>query len=328
MADTTFINRFISIDTFKHLTVTTTNAVTKHHYLKDSSKLYSLEFWVPFLITIGVFVLGQLATYYFKKSDKKSQLKNAKANLVVWVLQLEKSANILVEQCNTFCITLNAQKEVQRVGMDYSPTLINKISELDINEFLNFSTLNLEGSNDENAKRAFDIIQHIEYLRTAEDEIKKLYQTFLETTDKIMSDLNKGSKELASTQLSLLHEVGKNHEHVAFNFQAAILKHLNLWQASGSNYQDFANYEQNFIAPYLDIIGKEVDKNPTNPQTNVFADKVHFIRVAIVTWKSTQIGYVSLINKYSEDYDNTYKTLKTEVQTLEKKPLVNTWSIK
>lgn len=328
MADTTFINRVITIDTAKHLTVTTTHTITKHHQPQTFIDSNTSKVFFPLLVTILLFFAGQTLTVYFKKKERKNQLQNSKTNLETWILQLSTTAQSLVHNCNEFSEELEVQKEVQNVTLKYSPTLINKISELNVTDFLNYSTLNLKGENDDNAAKALDIIHEIELMKNVEVDIKKHYDKFSEKVEKLIDRWNSANRELENVKLTMFKEVANKQENLAYNFSHQANNFFNAWYVSENDFKNVEVWAADFISPFLDLLHQEIYKNPENIYPSLFIEKLKSISEIISNWQAIQKGYAALMKEYADTYWESYITLKEDITVLRTKQLLSTWYIK
>lgn len=282
----------------------------------------------PIFVTLFIFFLGQLLTVYFKKRDRKTQLQNSKTSLETWVLQLEETVQPLVQHCNEFSIELAAQTYMQRVTLKYTPTLINKISELNVTDFLNYSTLNLVGSDVDNAARAFDIIHQIEFLKNVEADIKKHYDIFTTTVDNLMDRWNVANSELEKLKLNMFHEVANDETHIAYKFSHTVNDFFNNWYAAKYDYKSVKVWDEKFISPFFELLHNEIYENPKNTYPSMFADKTQALREILLNWDITQEGYSDLIKEYGDGYQQSYNTLRQDISHLRVQELVNVWRIR
>jgi hypothetical protein len=248
--------------------------------------------------------------------------------LTTWVLQLEETVQPLVRHCNEFRDELIKQTYVQRVTLKYTPTLINKISEINVTDFLNYSTLNLRGANNDNASQAFDIIHQIEFLKNVETDIKKHYDTFTNTVDNLMDRWNVANSDLEKLKLSMFHEVANDDKHIAFAFSHTVNDFFNTWYAANHDYKSVKVWEEQFISPFFELLHKEIYENPKDTYPSLFADKTQALKEILLNWDMTQKGYSALIKEYGDSYQESYNSLKQDIIKLRTQDLVNVWRIR
>jgi hypothetical protein len=317
-----FIDNFNAKDTLVAVTIQKNQTSLT---IWDSSTFKVL---FPLLVTLVIFFLGQLLTIYFKKKDRKTQLQNSKTSLETWVLQLEENARSFARHCARFSGELSNQTQVQRVTLSYTPTLINKISELSVTEFLNYSTLNLRGDDMINATQAFNIIHHIEYMKNVETDVKKQYELFIAEVENLIDRWNAGSQDLEKVKLTMFHEVGSDGNHIAYTFSHDLNNFFNKWNAAEHDHNSVKVWDEKFITPLVDFLFKEVETNAKNPYPSVFLDKLRSLKEILLNWEMIQKGYAILIKNSGEAYQDSYNNLKREILHLRTQELVNVWRIR
>ena len=328
MGDTININGNVFVENLKAKDTLIAVTIQKSQAPRTIWDNSTFKILFPIIVTLVIFFLGQLLTVYFKKRDRKTQLQNSKTSLETWIIHLQGTVQTLARHCNEFSDELSAQTYVQRVTLEHSPTLINKISELNVTEFMNYSTLNLIGDDIENAAKAFGIIQGIEYLKNVETEIKKHYDIFTETVDSLIDRWNDANSELEKLKLKMFNEVANDETHIAYKFSHTVNTFFNNWHGGTSDYKSIKVWDEKFILPFFDLLEIEIYENPKNTYTSTFADKTIALKLVINNWEMTQKGYSKLIKDYADSYVQSYNELRQDILDLRKQQLVNVWRIR
>ncbi len=328
MGDTLYIQGNIVIDTAKSKASLTNATIQKSQLKFPILERSDYKIYVPIFVTLIIFFLGQFLGYYFKKQERKTKLQNSKTSLETWILQLEETAQQLMKNCAEFNDELTNNDHIQPVILQYSPTLINKISELSVDDFLNYSTLNLVGSEIGNAEKAFDIIHQIEFMKNVELDIRKHYDEFSIKVDKLLDKWNLANNDLLKAKLEMFNEVGNDPLHISFGFSHLINTFLNSWMAAKHDFKSITVWEEKFIKPFWDIIYEEIYVSPKDKYPSIFSDKLQALQEVILTWKVVREGYSILIKGYGEDFLESYLVLKQDIVQLKKQNLVTVWRIK
>lgn len=328
MRDTFYINGKVFIENQKSKDTLITYTISKNpnnNTLFDSNIFKTL---LPVGISLFIFFLGQLLIIYFKKNDKKKHLQNSKETLQDWVTLLENNIDNMVENCQKFSNELSNEKKLQKISFSYYPTLINKISELDISEFMSFTTLNLRGEKKKNADKAFKIINEIEFMKSIENDILKKTDIFYDTVDDLASKWNTAYSELDNLKLSMFNEVGSDQQNLAYNFSHQVNDLFNSWMTSNIDYLIVTNWKNKMIPELTDLIKVEFHVNAKNTYPSKFYSKIRVLSEIIINWQGTQSNLSELIKGYGESYKKSYNDLHNYIIELKSQNLVYTWRIK
>lgn len=282
---------------------------------------------VKLLITIGlpllIFWLGQRLTIYNKKRDRRTILEGSKHSLEIWILQLEESVNIFAKGCKMFVSDLQKQNSLDIVQLTIIHTLVDKVSDLKLEDYQSYTIRNIEGDLKTNAASSFYILQHIEYLKNTEATISELYKNYQDDITKIVNNFKAAIKEFHRLNLEVLHAVDSIKNHPAKKFSVELLNFIVLNDPS-----NMETWFQNFCKPMFKLITDELETNNPNQFPIRYAIILDELRSAYHEWNMQKENLSRDIDFFSNGYLQGYKELKEQILNLQEKELKKISQIK
>lgn len=300
-------------------------------YQQDKTPASVQSFWdygavkllLPVAVTLFIFWLGQKFNSFNKKNDKRTILENAKQSLEVWVLQLERSVLLLHGYHQVFLKGLKEQDSLAIIPMHHMPTLIYKVSEIKLEEFHSYTSLNLEGDKTENAKKGYLILQYLEIIKGLEKAIYEHYKNYRTQMLNVINVWNKENGLFYELILEMMQDVHSNKGHVAQKFSNEISA-----IAPSSAQEKITKWLNGFGDELANKMYRELSDNPTNPYTLKLLTPVMKLRNNFSEYKALRSDFATIITQDSKSFKDAYDELKKEIQQLQLKNIRKSKDIK
>ncbi|MCU4158425.1 hypothetical protein J1N10_20805 [Carboxylicivirga sp. A043] len=275
---------------------------------------------IPVLVTLLVFLLGQLINWFKGKLERITEMKSIKATIEHWILFVEPTINSQIDGCNKFVKALNESTNLQTERFEFSSMLVDKLQQIELRELIETIMLNLKGEEKTKAKMIFNIISQVEFLVKIEAHIQNNYEKFHSYTEELMTNWNS-----AFTQFnSIMNETSRivNEAEPNCDFVTAKNKICNDF-LSTKEQKPLNKIFDELVLP----LESEVDKYLKTPNKQLVVNlgySIESLKIIKLKWETHKTGHIQLNEGYAKKISDVYNVLKTVASELKKsnfKPL-------
>lgn len=257
--------------------------------------------FIPVVVTILVFFLGQFISWSVRKNEKRQEVKVYKGLISEWIYLLKKPIDDQIKRCNDFADKVGSSQDLQPEVFEINKFLAEKVLSISIEKYINSFVINTSGDKNENYKMTYNIISQLNFLTLNENEIPKIYDKYQRQTFEIMDEWNAAFRKLdylISNQTKLL---GKDPHHYSAGFHKEVLAIANLWHQTSPNGRSSVKHsDENLIRPIDILIKKELASNPANDYAYDLSTCLQELRISLLKWNSLNAGNKVLFNRLAD----------------------------
>lgn len=284
--------------------------------------------FIPVIVTLLVFALGQFLVWLKGKYEKKNEVSSYNDLILGWVNLIEQSVKQQVISCKDFSTRLDGSKDIHPELFEYNKMLANKVDDFSVNVFVNTFVTNCKGidkqSESEKQKWCFNLISQFNYLKNIEEQIPTIYERYHSQIFEIMGEWNSNFVELdkiISEQSRIINSIS-NNSTVAFH--GKVLNIINTWSTAVPNGRSNVTLTMsNLIAPLTIVVQNELNGNPSNEFAFNLSNNIESLKVTYLKWDIIKKGNVQVFQKLGIRIDEVLKSLKETENNFKKKTKIN-----
>lgn len=270
---------------------------------------------IPVIVTLSVFLFGQLISWFKSKFEKVSELKSIKSTIENWIQFIEPTINSQIKGSNDFILKLEKSNELHPERYPIVSLLVDKLQQIKLQSLIDTIVLNLRGAENNKAQIVFSLVSQIEFLVKTEQKIKDNYKEFKDYAIELMEEWNKTFKEFNYEMNETARKIQLEEPNCSFN------KQKNTICNSFSTPKVHKNFNEIFselLVPMEEIVHQFL-KNSENKYLAIeLGYKIEQLKIIHYKWSVHKKGHIALANDHIESINKAYENLKSAASDLKK----------
>jgi len=323
LVDTTFI------DTVKMtLNCADSNAhiINKNDFIGIPMEI--AKFLVPSLLTLFLFFIGQIFSWYKSKSERKNELKSIKDSVEIWI-DMTKSTILLQIQTNRkFINLLRKTDEITAQPIGFNNILMDKLNDYKFNQYVETFVLNCSEKQDTKVKCLFNLIDGIDYFRDYEMELRNIYKIFQDNTIELAKEWYNAYIKLDELKKNYISIFKGNPTHTSVEFYKKYFYLFNSWVISNKNKKSLNEINSSLIIPLFKIAQESILVSLDDQMAIDALDILGELMIINEKWNINRQGTIDLFWSNTYDAIYVYKGLEKTVQKTKSMKLKRKYNIK
>ena len=328
MKDTLIID---SIGKVKEI-VLQTNITLQSEKIKDSHDFFfnipeSLaRILIPSIITLTVFLFGQLIIWYRNQRNIQNEAKNYKRIILCWADLIKNPVEKQVTECRDLSLRITSSQTLNPERFSLIKMLANKAESISIDRYISTFMINSTNPKDDNKndKMTFNIVSQFDFLTTIEQSISDTYNAYQVEMNKIMEEWNE--KFIKLTKIIEDWSIKIDNQHDYFTFQQNVRRISVNWTRTAPDGRSTMIHSVNqLITPLSALVDAELVANINNKYAFSLSDTLQHLRVVDLKWRICINGYSSVFNNVANNIETslnalneakTYFSTKTKIKNI------------
>lgn len=311
------------------------NHITLHsEKIKDSQDTILLmpeslaRILIPALITLIVFVVGQLIVWYRSQKIIQNETKTYKKIILGWADLIKTTIGQQVEECKGLSERIKNSENLIPEKFMMIKMLANKVDNISIDKYISTFLLNTtKPKNDEenkNEKMTFNLISQYSYLTSIESNISETYESYQLEINKIMEEWNEKFYILTKIIDDWTQKI--KEEDDLFEFRQKVRQISVNWVNTAPNGRSTMIHSVNqLITPLSALVDEELKANMSNEYAYLLSETLQHLRIVDLKWKTCINGFSIVFHNIANDIEislnalneaNVYFSTKTKTKNI------------
>ncbi|MBV5282717.1 MAG: hypothetical protein JZU53_09840 [Paludibacter sp.] len=312
MKDTLYID---SIGKLKEI-VLNTNITLHSEKIKESREtIFQLpeslaRILIPALITLAVFLLGQIIIWFRNQKNIQNETNNYKKIILSWADLIKKPVEKQVSECRDLSLRIRNSQTINPERFGLIKMLANKVDSISIERFI--STFMINSTNpkvdNKNEKMTFHIVSQLDYLMSMEKSIAETYKAYQDEINMIMDQWN----DKFFTLTKIIDDWSKkiNNQHEYSNFQQELRRISVNWTRTAPDGRSTMIHSVNqLITPLSALVSAELNANINNEYAFLLSETLQHLRIVDLKWGACINGYSTVFNDIADDIEASLNAL-------------------
>lgn len=200
----------------------------------------------------------------------------------------------------------------------FNNLLAGQILSIQLKDQIDTIVLNHKGKNEDKSKCLFNIISQYEFIDKFEKELRIKYEIYHQDSLKYMEEWNDAYKKLDTVRTSLRIQYQTNTSHPIHPFYSEVAKIFNLFVKNNPKGGDINVHKDQLFSPILELCQKFVISNPDQQDIYLVSFAIQELFIVIRKWDVNRTGTGQLFENFADRIDSSIKTLKSNIDKLEK----------
>ncbi len=289
---------------------------------------------IPVVVTILVFITGQLITWIKTKFERRSEILSYRDTILRWVDLIQTSIDIQTASCKSIATKIKESPDIHPEAFSFTKFLANKVSEISITKYIDVFVTNSNSYNNDDDKHlkerwCYNLVSGFTFFHDMEQEIKTTYQAYEKNTMDLLEEWNQNFKEFDNLISFQMREVALNEDHPHKRFNENVMKVISEWQgaAEGGNTVRLSN--NNLVLPLTTLVHSELRQVPSNDFAFDLSACLQRFRLTYQQANTNSTAYSNLFESLAKKLDGTHKTLySTREYIITRTKVKPIWKIK
>lgn len=319
------VNHIKSLDSIAKVNLSLQDSITSLNKQETTDSLETeilgmplglARIFIPVLVTLIVFALGQFLIWLKGKYEKQNEVTSYRDLILGWVSLIEQSVTQQVTSCEDFSTRLQASEDIHPELFQYNKMLANKVDDFSVDIFVNTFVTNSQVTDKENEsekqKWCFNLISQFHYLKNIEEQIPTIYEKYQSQTFEIMDEWNTNFGKLDKIISEQSRTVNTTPTHPTAAFHATVMGIANAWLAAAPNGRSSVTLTMdNLIVPLSAAVQTELSTNPSNEYAFNLSDNLQTLRITHLKWDTNKNGNVQVFQGLGTKISDVLESLKT-----------------
>jgi hypothetical protein len=289
---------------------------------------------VPTIVTIIVFLLGQILVWFRDQKGKVAETKNYRSVIFKWIASSSKSIKQFANALHDFVDRMSKSENMMPEALAINLTSIDKLKDLKIDSYIKTLVINSRAKyvtrkkSDENHDDAmvFKLVSQIDFLCAIRASIRESYDSYQKQILALQKEWNKNLNALKDTVQEETVLINGDTNHSQYELQTKVLDVFNEWSNKiADGYSPVDVTINKMVNPLLRLISSETNKGRSNQYTlKMFMLMRNLLEVSY-QWGVLKPAYIKVFGDVAENVDKSYDALIVAKDYFEKDTLVKCW---
>ena len=277
--------------------------------------------FVPAIITLIVFILGQLIVWYRNQRSIQNETKNYKKIVLCWADLIRVPIERQIDELNELADRIRSSDVLHPEGFYMNKMLADKVDSISIDRFISTFMINTKAMCNENLndKMTFNLVSQFNYLVQMEKTIIDTYNAYVKESQDIMDNWNMGFNKLTKCIDEWFVRIDAKHEYFGLK-QRVVFISMSWKRSIVGESSTMVNSMENFITPLTEITTEVLNQNVNNEFAYQISETLQSLRFIDYRWRTNNGAYVLVFNKMG----NYIKTSLDSINEAKKYFEVNT----
>lgn len=271
--------------------------------------------FIPAIISIAVFVIGQVIVWYRNQKAIQSETRNYRIVILNWIDLIKSSVEKQITSCRTLSQAIANSQDIHPERFEYTKMLAEKVDSIGVDRFITTFMINSTSpkKNEDNNKMTYNLISQFSFLKAIEPNIAETYKSYQNQTLELMAEWNNYFMKLDQLTSDWTSKINSTHPYGPFH--AKVVDISNKWLQNAPNGRSTMIYSMNhLITPLTSLVSEEIKKNANNEYAFQMSAVLQQLRIIDLKWRTNIDGNSKLFADLGTSIENAYNSLCTAKQ--------------
>lgn len=267
--------------------------------------------FIPAIISIAVFVIGQIIVWYRNQKAIQSETRNYRIVILNWIDLIKSSVDKQITSCRTLSQDIAKSQDIHPERFEYTKMLAEKVDSIGVDRFITTFMINSTSpkKSADNNKMTFNLISQFNFLKAIEPNVAETYKSYQNQTLELMAEWNNYFMKLDQLTSDWTSKINGTHPYSSFHEK--VMDIGSKWlQNTPNNGRSTMIYSMNhLITPLTSLVSVETNKNVNNEYAFQMSAILQQLRIIDLKWRTNIEGNSKLFSDLGTSIENAYNSL-------------------
>ncbi len=279
---------------------------------------------IPAIITLFVFVVGQIIVWYRSQAAIQNETKNYRTIILNWIDLIKTTVEKQAKSCTELSGNIANSQDIHPERFEYSKMLAEKADSIGVERFITTFMINSTSPKKDakNDKMTYNLISQFNFLKSIEPHIAFTYNSYQSQILELMHEWNVVFMKLDELTSDWTAKI-TSPENPYYTFHHEVVRISNDWIQGAPNGRSTMVYSMsNLITPLTDLTAEELNGNINNEYAFQMSAILQQLRIIDLKWRTNIEGNSKLFADLGTSISNSYLSLTNAKQYFEQKTKV------